>query len=470
MTLFRGTVVDTPDDPFAGGALRAVADAGLLVRDGVLLDRGSIAEVRARHRGEDVVDLADGILLPGLIDTHVHSPQVRAIGALGMPLLDWLQRCALPEEARLADPAYAASVTAEFLSGLVQAGTTTALVFGAHYAGAVDVLFEQAARVGLRLTTGLVVSDRLLREDLLTTPQRAYDEGLRLAQRWHEVGRNRYAVIPRFSLSCSGELLDSCAALLGDVHRSWFTSHINENVREIKAVTRLFGVGTYLDTYDGHGLIGPRSVLAHNVHPADEELRLLAARDSSVSHCPTSNCALGSGLFPLLRHVTSGVRVALGSDVGAGTGFSLFKEGLQAYFVQQMLGARGMPLEARHLLHLATAAGAQSLGLGEEVGDLSVGKRFDAVWVRPRRGTTFDVALRHADDPDDALAKVFALATPADIARVWVDGQVVHPTPASEPDRGAGGFVRSRRRQLPRPQEPGPLTVTGAGDGRNRSS
>jgi len=467
VTLFRGTVVDTPDDPFAGGDLRAVADAGLLVRDGVLVERGPFAEVRARHRAEDVVVLADGILLPGLVDTHVHCPQVRAIGGLGMPLLEWLERYALPEEARSADTAYATSVAAEFLAGLVQSGTTTALVFGAHYPGAVDVLFEQAARVGLRITSGLVVSDRLLREDLLTTPQRAYDEALTLARRWHGAGRSRYAVVPRFSLSCTGDLLDACAALLRDVPGSWFTTHINENVREIETVTGLFGVGTYLDTYDAHGLVGPRSVLAHNVHPSDAELAAMAARDVSVAHCPTSNCALGSGLFPLQRHLAAGVHVALGSDVGAGTGLCLFKEGLQAYFVQQMLGEQGVALEPRHLLHLATAAGARSLGLADEVGDLSVGKRFDAVWVRPRRGSTFEVALRHAGGPEEALAKVFALATPADVARVWVDDQLVHPTPASEQDGRPGGFVRSRRRHLAWPQESAALSVAGGGDGRS---
>ena len=344
MTLFRGTVVDTPDDPFAGGDLRAVADAGLLVRDGVILERGPFAEVRARHRAEDVVDLADGILLPGLVDTHVHCPQVRAIGGLGMPLLDWLDRYALPEEARSADPAYAAAVAAR-VPRRAGAGRARRRRWSSAPTspGAVDVLFEQAARVGLRITGGLVVSDRLLRDDLLTTPQRAYDEALALARRWHGVGRSRYAVVPRFSLSCTGDLLDACAALLRDVPGSWFTSHINENVREIEEVTRLFGVGTYLDTYDRHGLVGPRSVLAHNVHPSDEELAAPGVPGRSVAHCPTSNCALGSGLFPLRRHVAAGVRVALGSDVGAGTGLCLFKEGLQAYFVQQMLGEQGAP-------------------------------------------------------------------------------------------------------------------------------
>lgn len=425
MTLFRGTVLDTPHDPFSGGVLRAEADAGLLVRDGAILERGRFAVLRARHVEEEVVDLTGGIVLPGFVDTHVHFPQVRVIGGLGMPLLDWLDRCALPEEARLADARYARSVASEFVSGLAQAGTTTALVFGAHFAAAVDALFAEAARRGLRITSGLVVSDRLLREELLTTPRRGYDEGFALAGRWHGVGRNRYAVTPRFSLSCGDGLLDSCASLLADVPGSWFTTHINESVPEIAAVARLFDAGSYLDTYDRHDLIGPRSVLAHNVHPTDDELKLLAARDASVSHCPTSNAALGSGLFPLGRHLESGVRVALGSDVGAGTGFCLLKEGLQAYFVQQLLGERGLALTSPHLLHLATSAGADALGLGEEVGDLGVGKRFDAVWLHPRPGTTLDVALRNAGSPDDALARAFALATPADIETVWVDGRPV---------------------------------------------
>jgi len=425
VTLFRGTVLDTPTDPFQGGHLRADADAGLRVRDGCILERGPFSEVSGRHPDEDVVDLTGGLVLPGFIDTHVHFPQVRAIGGLGMPLLDWLERCALPEEARLADDAYAESVAREFVSGLTEAGTTTALVFGAHFAPAVDALFRQADRAGLRVTSGLVVSDRVLRRELLTTPERAYDEGLALAKQWHGVGRNRYAVIPRFSLSCGDELLGSCEALLDAVPEAWFTSHINENLTEIAAVTELFDSSHYFDTYDRHNLIGRRSVLAHNVHPTDAELKLLAARDASIAHCPTSNAALGSGLFPLKRHRAAGVRVALGSDVGAGTGFCLLKEGLQAYFVQQLLGADGLHLGPEHLLHLATTAGADALGLRDQVGDLSPGKRFDAVWLRPRPDTNLDVALRHAAGPEDALAKAFALGTPADIAQVWVDGTSV---------------------------------------------
>jgi guanine deaminase len=425
VTLFRGTVLDTPDDPFAGGALRAAADAGVLVRDGAVVERGSFADISARHADESVVDLSGGLVLPGLVDTHVHLPQVRVIGGLGMPLLDWLDQCALPEEARLADDAYARSVAREFVSGLARAGTTTALVFGSHFPSAVDALFAEASRVGLRVTSGLVVGDRLLRNELLTTPERAYDEGLALARRWHGVGRNRYAVTPRFSLSCNGPLLESCASLLTAVDGSLLTSHINENPVEISVVSDLFGGCKYLETYDQHGLVSARTVLAHNVHPTDDELKRLADVDAAVAHCPTSNCSLGSGLFPLRRHLDAGVRVALGSDVGAGTGFSLLKEGLQAYFVQQLLGEQGRQLTPAQLLHLSTSAGADALGLAHEIGDLSVGKRFDAVWLRPAPGTTLDVCLRNAVDLDDALAKAFSLGGPSDVAGVWVDGSPV---------------------------------------------
>jgi guanine deaminase len=363
----------------------------------------------------------------------VHFPQARVIGGLGMPLLDWLDRCALPEEARLADLGYAQEVAGEFIAGLADAGTTTALVFGAHFAPAVDALFAAASARGLRITSGLVVSDRMLRPELHTNAQRAYDDGLSLASRWHGQGRSRYAVIPRFALSCSDDLLASCGALHAAVPGSWCTSHVNENRAEIALVRELFQ-SSYVDSYDRHGLIGSRTVLAHNVHPTDAELECLSTGGAAVAHCPTSNAALGSGLFPLARHLAHRVPVALGSDVGAGTGYSLFKEGLQAYFMQQLRGADGVPLTATHLLYLATAAGAAALGLDGELGDLGIGKRFDALWLRPPPGSPLDVGLRYANGPDEALARAFALGVSSDVADVWVDGMPVKPDPGLEID------------------------------------
>ena len=440
MTLYRALVIDVTANPFTtdpDAALRADDDGGLLVRDGRVVARAPYADLLRKHPDEDTVDLREGVLLPGFVDTHVHYPQVRAIGGLGMPLLDWLRDCALPEEARLADTAYAAVVAEEFLDGLTAAGTTTALVFGSHFADAVDTLFTAAERRGLRITAGQVLSDRILRDELLTTPEVALSEGRKLIERWHghEEGRLRYAVTPRFSLSASEPMLDVCAELLGLADDVWLTSHVNENGAEVEEVRSLFPERRdYLDTYAHHGLVGPRTVLAHNVHATDDELVVLADARAWVAHCPTSNAALGSGLFPLRRHLERGVGVALGSDVGAGTGFSLVKEGLQAYFVQQLLGPEGVPLSPVHLLHLATRAGAEALGLSERVGDLAVGKDFDAVWLRPTPGSTLAVNVAHAKDGSDLLARVFALATPADVAGVWSAGRAIRPVLGSGVD------------------------------------
>jgi guanine deaminase len=422
MTIYKATIVDTPGDPFAGDPADALAEvSALLVREGIICARGTFAALRAEHPDEPVIQLPGGMLVPGFIDTHVHFPQIRAIGGLGMPLLDWLEHCALPEESKLADQAYAHEVAGEFLDGLLAAGTTSALVFGSHFAAAMDELFVAAEQRGLNITSGLVLSDRILRPDLLRSPESALADSTELIGRWHGRGRLRYAVTPRFSLSASNAMLDVCAQLLEA--GVWFTSHVNENVAEIAAVAGLFpGTRHYLDTYRQHGLVTRRSVFAHNVHASDAELALLAEHGASVSHCPTSNCALGSGLFPLRRHVEHGVGLALGSDVGAGAGLFLPKEGLQAYFIQQMLGPSGLTLTPVHLLYLATRAGARALGLDDRVGDFAVGKDFDAVWLQPAAGSTLAVNLKHARDTTDALARIFALATPADVAGVWIRG------------------------------------------------
>ncbi|MFC4638343.1 guanine deaminase [Deinococcus hohokamensis] len=428
LMLYRAALMHTPSSPFeAPGALHTEADGALLVRDGQIVASGPYHDLRATCPDAPVTDLRGGVLLPGFIDTHVHYPQVRVLGGLGMPLLDWLDHNTLPEEGRLAEAAYARAVAGEFLQGLRTNGTTTALVFGSHFAGAMDEFFAEAQASGLRIVAGQVVSDRLLRPELHTTPAQAYAEGHTLIRRWHGQGRLRYAVTPRFSLSASEGLLESCAALMGDFPGITMTSHINENRREIEVVRGLFpGARDYLDTYERAGLVGARTVLAHSVHPSDRELDVMAGRGCAVAHCPCSNSALGSGVFPLRRHLTAGVQVALGTDVGAGSGFSMLKEGLQASFMQQLLGEEGITLGAEHLLYLATRAGAQALGLEATTGDFTPSKAFDAVYLQPDQGSTLDTVLRHAGSPEQALAALFTLGTQADVARVWVVGDEVY--------------------------------------------
>jgi guanine deaminase len=426
-TIVRAKVAHTPGNPFAGGsALEVYEDGGLAFADGRILGCGGFADVQAGHPGAEVLDARDTILLPGLVDCHVHYPQVRVIGSMGLELMDWLQSRCLPEEARLADATYAADVAERFVAGLAANGTTTALVFGSHFAAAQEALFAAASASGLRVASGLVVSDRELLAPLHVSAPDALAASRELIERWHGRGLIRYAVTPRFSVSCSDEMLGVCGELLRSDDGLLFTTHLNESRGEIELVASLFPTARdYLETYERHGLVGASSVFAHDVHVSDDELRRLAGADAAIAHCPSSNAFLGSGLFPLRRHLDAGVRVGLGTDVGAGTGLSLLKEGLAAHDVQMLQGAEGVRLSPGHLLWLATGAGAAALGLSDEIGDLSVGKSADFLLVRPAVGSTLEAVIGGSNSVTEALGAVFALAREESIAEVRVAGKVV---------------------------------------------
>jgi guanine deaminase len=424
--IYRATVMHTPLNPFKGGALEVTEDAGVLVRDGRIVQLEDFDVVRRAYPLEPMRDLRPGLLLPGFIDAHVHYPQVRVVGGLGMTLLDWLEHNTLPEEARLADVTYARGVAQAFVRALLMHGTTSAMVFGAHFQGAQAALFEEAESKGLRVTSGMVFSDRLLRPELHQTPAAALEAGQALIAQFHNKGRSRYAVMPRFALSASEAMLEVCAELVRTTPDASFHTHINENDREIQTVHDLFPwAQDYLETYERYGLISRRAVLAHNLHASSLELERLCAHGASVAHCPCSNAAIGSGFFKLRAHLEHNVRFALGTDVGGGTGYGVLKEALQAYLLQR-LAPDGVMMNAAQLLYLATKAGAEALCLEDSVGDFAVGKAFDAVWVCPREGDPLLEVYRHADSAERSLAATFALAGSESIAEVWVGGDSVH--------------------------------------------
>jgi guanine deaminase len=423
-TVVRAKIAHTPGN---STALETFDDGGLAFEDGRILACDSYSRVAERFPDATAVDARDSILLPGFVDCHVHYPQLGAIGAIGLELLDWLRSAALPEEARLADDTYARSVAARFVRALAANGTTTALVFGSHFPGAQEALFSAAEAAGLRIASGLVVSDRELLPELHVSPGEAVAASRRLIKRWHGRGLLRYAVTPRFAVSCSTELLSECGALADSAPGLLVTTHLNETVGECARVAELFPENAdYLSAYERAGLAGPRSVFAHDVHVTDSELERLARAGSAVAHCPSSNTFLGSGLFPLRRHMSAGVRVGLGTDVGAGTSLSLFNEALLAYQLQRV-NPEPVVLGAAELLHLATSAGAAALGLENEAGDLQAGKSADFVLVRPTVGSTLAVVLERAESIEEILGALFALAREDSIAQVRVAGRVVWP-------------------------------------------
>lgn len=420
--ILRGHIFHTPHNPFENEDALAVMEGALALLDGRVGALGSLAEVQAQYPDAPVLGDGQDYILPGFVDTHVHYPQVSVVGTMGVTLLQWLETRTLPEEARLSDTTYARGVAETFLRGLARNGTTTALVFGAHQPAAQAAFFEAAASSGLRLTSGLVWGDRLLRPELEADPETCYSESEKLIAAWHNHGRLRYAVTPRFALSCSEAVLAAAGALAQRYPDVLIQTHLNESPAEIAQVAELFPwAKDYLETYERFGLVTERSVFAHNVHVLDGELERLGAARSCVAHCPSSNMFIGSGLFDMKRHLAHGVRTALGSDVGGGTGFSLFKEGLMSY-QGQMLHSDGFPLGPAHLLYLATRAGALALGLGE-VGDLSPGQQADFMLVRPPEGSTLADVLAQSPSAEASLGALFTLAREESVREVFVAGE-----------------------------------------------
>jgi guanine deaminase len=342
---------------------------------------GCIAAFEPAPPGCAVPETLPGtVWMPGFVDAHVHFPQTRVLGRSSGALLDWLERTVFPEEARFADKAYATAVAGEFCRALIASGTTTAAIYGSSHPVATAALFTALDRAHLRAVLGLTLMDRGAPKALCLDARSALVAAEALIARWHEhdEGRLQFAVTPRFALSCSEALL-SGAGELADRHRLPVQTHLSENRAEIEAVGAAFpDAAHYVDVYARHGLCTERTLFGHCIHLSDAEWTVLADTGAAVAHCPDSNFFLGSGAMPLRRTLERGLRVGLGSDVGAGRTFSLRRVASSAYDTALSLGARVSPAE---LLWLATLGGAQALGKGDRIGRLAPGYEADLVAV-----------------------------------------------------------------------------------------
>ncbi len=342
--------------------------------------------------------LPGAVWLPGFVDTHVHYPQTRVAGRSSGALLDWLESTVYPEEARFADKGHAGAVAAEMCKALAASGTTTASIYSSSHPLATAALFATLDRVGLRANVGLTLMDRCAPPELCLAagPAIAACEGLIARWHGHDEGRLQFAVTPRFALSCTPELL-AMAGELADAHNLPIQTHLSENLAEIAAVRAAFPEhASYLDVYATHGLCTERSIFGHCIHLSDGEWDELGAAGAAVAHCPDSNFFLGSGTMPLRRTLERGVRVGLGTDVGAGRSFSVRAAASAGYDAALLRGERVTP---ETLLWLATTGGAQALGLGERVGLIEPGHDADLVAI----GVPATVDHRDMDALADAI-------------------------------------------------------------------
>jgi guanine deaminase len=426
---FRGEILSVPHDPRVAGqeAIRHDPDGLLVVEDGIILARGPYEAVIAQFPGLTVEDHRGRLIVPGFVDTHIHYPQTERIAAYGLQLLGWLEEHIFPAERAFADPAHARGVSGFFLDELLRHGTTSALVFATVHESSVDALFEAAVARNMRIASGKVLMD-LGPEGLRDTPETARGQSEALIARWHGKGRLTYAVTPRFALTSSDAQLAVAGDLLAAHDSVLLHTHMSENVDEIAAVLGRFAQASdYLDVYDRFGLVGARSIFAHGIHLSDRECCRLHESGAGIALCPTSNLFLGSGLFDLARLDAHGVKLGLGTDVGAGTSFSMLSTMGEAYKVCQLRGAALDPFRA---LHLATAGGAAMLGMGAQVGALLPGQEADFLLLDA--GATPLAARRCAALP--LAERLFAMQILGDdrfIARTYVAGHLAH-------DRDAG--------------------------------
>jgi guanine deaminase len=353
-------------------------DGLMIIKDGLIESIGEANELLPTLDDNiDVTHYKSGLMMPGFIDTHVHYPQTEMIASYGEQLLEWLENYTFPFERQFSDLEHGKNVAEFFLSQLLEAGTTTALVFGTVHKASVDAFFTVAQQKKLRMICGKVLMDQNCPDYLSDTAQTGYDDSKALIEKWHNTDRLQYAITPRFAPTCSTEQLNKAGQLLAEHPSVYLHTHLSENKAEIAWVKALFPDSTsYLDVYDKSKLLGRRSVFAHGVHLHDEECQRLGETNSAIAFCPSSNLFLGSGLFNLQQAQKFDVNVGLGSDIGAGTTFSMLSTINEGYKTQQLRQEKLSPFQS---LYLATLGGARALDLEGTVGNFTQGAEADFV-------------------------------------------------------------------------------------------
>jgi guanine deaminase len=288
-------------------------------------DGGRVVEV---HEGglPASFDLGgDGYLIsPGFIDTHMHLPQFDLIGAHGLGLLDWLQRVTFPNEARWADPDYAAVMTERVAEQLMSVGTTSFAAYATVHHESAKRALEACARRGLRAVVGQVLIDQEAPDSMLRAADECIAETEALLNDWPSQPEQRSpgnrvssAVTPRFAITCSEDLLKA-AGDLARKYDAYTQTHLAEMRPELEAVARLHGGPDYTSVYHKAGLLSPRTILGHCIYLSDSERQLLAETGSIAAHCPTANSFLRSGTMDRKQLIDAGVTLSLGSDIGGG--------------------------------------------------------------------------------------------------------------------------------------------------------
>ncbi len=423
------------------------ADGAMLVEDGRVKICGPRAKVEAQASGEAerFTYSSRYLIMPGFIDVHTHYPQTDMIASWGERLLDWLNRYTFPTEKLFFQAQHAEDVANFFIGEMLRNGTTSASIFPTVHPVSLDAIMHAALKFNMRILAGKVLMDRHGPEDLLDRGDLGYRQTRELIRKWHKKKGTRllYSLTPRFALTSSESQLQQVGDLLGEFADLHLQTHLSENPEEVELVKRQFSVASYTDVYKNFGLLSNRSIFAHGIHLSDYELEQLAATRSSIAFCPTSNLFLGSGLFPLQRTARDfAIEVGIGTDVGAGTSFSILRTLQAAYYVGQL---RHTPLNPWFAFYMATLGGARALNIAEYNGNFLAGKEADLVILDLEATDLISRRLQTKTGLEEQLFALMMLGDDRAVAQTWVMGERVW-------DREVGYSVP----QLAEPHKNGP--------------
>jgi guanine deaminase len=429
MRAHRGAMLHFRADPGAHAdpaSFEFFADGLLVVAAGRVAALGPATELLpGLPRDIEIIAHGDNILIPGFVDAHIHYPQTDVMASGGRQLLDWLKDYTFPTEAVFANSAHARSVAEFFLDELLRNGTTTAMVFCTVHRGSVEAFFQAAAARNLRMVAGKVLMDRNCPQDLRDTAASGERDSRELIESWHDKGRLKYAITPRFAVTSSEAQLQSAGRLAREFPGSLIQSHLAENHAEVAWVKQLFPQArSYLDVYDRYGLLRERTVYAHCLHLDATDRARMAQAGAAAAFCPTSNLQLGSGLFDLSAADAAGMRFAMGTDVGAGSSFSMLRTLAAAYQVAQ-LAQQSLP--ALRAFYLATLGGARALGLESEVGSLAVGSEADFIILDLQPTPLIARRTAQARTLAEKLLILMTLGDERAVSRTYVLGQLQCP-------------------------------------------
>ncbi|MFZ6692864.1 guanine deaminase [Undibacterium sp. SXout20W] len=364
------------------------------------------------------------IIMPGFIDTHIHYPQTDMIASPAPGLLPWLEQYTFPTERQFQDPAHANEVAGFFLDELLRCGTTTAMVYCTVHPQSVEAFFTQSERRNLRMVAGKVMMDRHCPEFLQDTAESSARDSEALIQKWHQRGRQLYAITPRFAPTSTPQQLHLAGELAKQYPDTFIQTHVAENKDECAWARALFPTArSYLDIYDQVGLMRPRAMYAHCIWLDDMDRRRMAETQSAVALCPTSNLFLGSGLFDFDKAEAAKVPLSIATDVGGGTSFSMLQTMNETYKVARM-GGRYMP--ASSMFYTATLGAARAMQLENTIGSLKVGNEADFILVDPQATPLLARRNRHVNSLEEQLFVLAMLGDDRCIAATYAAGKLVH--------------------------------------------